>query len=362
MFAPAETAADAGATSGPWRGGRGYVLAAIDAFLETHQLAVDRFTLAVAHDYVTGADGLLCRQIDKRVEAGGLVDRDWLCAARADSDNGDPERAAQRLLRRLESNIDSFSDAATSARDAARDYGCALNAQVDQLNMPRDPATVLGEIAALARAMVDRTSELERDMSRSEVQTRALRHSLDDARRLAEQDQLTGLPNRRAFEGHFAAEVTAARAAGEPLCVALCDVDRFKRINDTHGHDAGDRVLRSVASNLARIANAQCHVARHGGEEFVVLIRGRTIAEVWEILDDLRQAQAERRLVNREDDRPIGKVTFSGGVASVFDYADPRQALRAADAALYRAKADGRNRIIVAKPDDTAPSKAARAA
>ena len=185
-------------------------------------------------------------------------------------------------------------------------------------------------------------------MNRSALQSQVLRRSLDDARKAAEEDQLTGLPNRRSFEARYMKEFAEAQAAGEHLCIAFCDIDFFKQVNDTHGHEAGDRVLRSVAGNLGRIADARCHVARHGGEEFVILLRGRTLQEAWEVLDDARSRQAERRLVNRANDVPFGKITFSGGVANVFAYPDPRAALRAADSALYQAKSEGRNRIAVA--------------
>ena len=117
-------------------------------------------------------------------------------------------------------------------------------------------------------------------------------------------------------------------AEHEHLCVAFCDVDHFKRINDTHGHDAGDRVLRAVAHSLARISNDRCHVARHGGEEFVVLFRGQSLNEAWDVLEEARSQQAERRLVNRANDMPFGKITFSCGLADVFAYPDPRAALR----------------------------------
>jgi len=107
-------------------------------------------------------------------------------------------------------------------------------------------------------------------------------------------------------------------------------------------------VLRAVAQNLARISSERCHVARHGGEEFVVLFRGLTLNEAWDVLEEARIQQAERRLVNRANDVPFGKVTFSGGIADVFAFTDPRAALRAADQALYQAKEEGRNRIVVA--------------
>jgi diguanylate cyclase len=178
------------------------------------------------------------------------------------------------------------------------------------------------------------------------MQTRTLQRSLDEARRSAELDHLTGLPNRRAFENVLEHEYAEALAANEPLCVAICDIDHFKRVNDTHGHEAGDRVIRAVAQSLARISNANCHVARHGGEEFVILFRGKTIEEGWRILDEARDAMADRRLVNRATDVPFGRVTFSGGIADVFAHANPREALKAADDALYVAKASGRNCIV----------------
>src|SRR3546814_10453846 len=89
--------------------------------------------------------------------------------------------------------------------------------------------------------------------------------SLEQARREAEIDHMTGLPNRRAFETVLEREYRDARASFDPLTVAFCDIDHFKRINDTHGHDAGDRVIRLIAEMLATISDDNCHVARHGG-------------------------------------------------------------------------------------------------
>ena len=218
---------------------------------------------------------------------------------------------------------------------------------------------VITELASITRAMLRRTVEIEKAMLRSEEQTRSLKHRLEETRRSAEEDHLTGLPNRRAFEALYQAEYRAARAAAEPLCVAFCDIDHFKRVNDTHGHDAGDRVLKLVAENLARISNERCHVARHGGEEFVVLFRAARVEDAFEKLDRLRAQLADRRLVNRATDLPIGQVTFSAGIADVFASGDRRLALKAADAALYRAKLDGRNRIMVAEPDEAKPPRVA---
>jgi len=332
----------------PLRLARRQLLGEISAFLLGHGLEVSSLTLTLAHDYLTGADSVLCRMIDARIQARQPITIEWLeeaChAARGPSES--EELGA--LMTRLEGNLEAFGRTTGAAKTAANEYSAALVAHVGDLGGRNDAGRAVMELATLARAMLERTRELEKDMTRSALQSQTLRRSLDDARKAAEEDQLTGLPNRRSFEARYLREYAEAQAAGEHLCVAFCDIDYFKRINDTHGHEAGDRVLSSVASSLARIADARCHVARHGGEEFVILLRGRSLEEAWQVLDDMRARQAERRLVNRATDVAFGQITFSGGVANVFAYPDPRAALRGADAALYQAKAKGRNCIIAA--------------
>ena len=123
-----------------------------------------------------------------------------------------------------------------------------------------------------------------------------------------------------------------------------------KRI-DTHAASvflAGDRVLKFVGTLLAKISDDKCHVARHGGEEFVMLFRGFTVAEAAKVVDDTRADLAERNLVDRKTGERMDHVTFSGGVADVFAFEEPRDALKAADRALYLAKEHGRNRVYIA--------------
>jgi diguanylate cyclase len=335
---------------------RQQLLLDINDFLLVHHLEITPFTLGIACDYLTGSDNGLMRAIDARMQAREPITVAWLEKARSEG-RDDQSDVLMRLIGKMESNIEEFGRTTKEAKTAANDYSSALTVHVDDLGskaaahttaVPLSP-DVLGELVGLARAMLERTRGLESDMARSVLESRALKRSLMQARRTAEEDHLTGLPNRRAFEARFAKEYHSARDAGDQLCVAFCDIDHFKRVNDDHGHEAGDRVLKTVAECLSKISDDRCHVARHGGEEFVVLLRGQSLHSAWEVLDDLRAQMAERRMVNRQTDQPFGKVTFSGGIADVFAFPDPRAALRAADKALYRAKAEGRNRILVAE-------------
>ena len=334
---------------GPAEAARQQLLADIDGFLGAHKLEASAYTLAIAHDYLTGADHMLVRQIDRQVQGRKPVTLDWLEQITLRPGKGQEEKLLAALMTKLESSLDEFSLTARAAKSVTTDYNSALEAHIGELVQVSKAGVVISELAEIARAMLVRTREIEKEMTRTELQTRSLKRSLEQARRSAVHDHLTGLPNRRAFDGLLECEVRTALENREPLCIAFCDIDNFKAINDFHGHDAGDRVLKVVAQTLSRISNDKCHVARHGGEEFVILLRGTTLAEAWEVLDHARAEMAKRRLVNRSTDVPFGKVTFSGGVADVFAFPDPRTALKAADEALYRAKAEGRNRVVVAQ-------------
>ena len=331
-----------------WLPAKRRLLGKVADFLIDHDLEVMPWTLEIAYDCVTGAKPRLAQMILERSEADLPVTLQWLeQVMREEKGDGLADRLVA-LMTRLEESLEDFATTATSAREATSEYGAALQQHVDDLEQVSRAGVVITELAALAKAMMHRTREIEHNLKESEKRTLALQQSLDEARRVADEDHLTGLPNRRAFETLLAREYAEARAAGDPLCVAFVDIDHFKRINDTHGHSAGDRVLKVVAETLNRISDARCHVARHGGEEFAVLFRGLSLRKAWERLDQARQEIAERRLVNRATDMPFGRVTFSGGIADLYAYPGRSEALKAADEALYAAKQAGRNLILLA--------------
>lgn len=155
---------------------------------------------------------------------------------------------------------------------------------------------------------------------------------LADAERQASTDPLTGLPNRRAF--------LAAIEAERPAILAVLDIDRFKTINDTFGHDRGDRVLRDVAATLRNSLRAADLVARWGGEEFVVLLRRSCAAEAIEAMNRARKAVEAKPILEG------CPVTFSAGVVQMSGDFD--RDLATADRALYDAKDTGRNRVVFA--------------
>lgn len=160
--------------------------------------------------------------------------------------------------------------------------------------------------------------------------------------RAALTDLLTGLPNRRAFE-QLIAERRSLVPSGTD-CIAILDLDRFKSVNDTYGHDTGDAVLKGFAEAAQRLVRSHDTLARLGGEEFVILLENTGLEQAYQVCDRLRRLIAGTPLVT-----PAGslKVTVSGGVA-VIGRSGLAPALKAADEALYRAKQGGRDRLLLA--------------
>ena len=167
-------------------------------------------------------------------------------------------------------------------------------------------------------------------------------------------DELTGLPNRRAFMQRLQDEVARAHRYGTPLALAIIDIDRFKPINDRYGHAAGDAVLREYARHVLSAFRHHDLVARYGGEEFAVLFPGTTPAGVRRALEKAR-ARVHGHTVEVGGQR-LPLPTFSAGVAMLHPEENGQDLIRRADQALYQAKRAGRDRIVDAEEDASQPS------
>lgn len=171
-------------------------------------------------------------------------------------------------------------------------------------------------------------------------------------RQLSTSDRLTGLFNRGYFDARLGAELSRADRAGRPLALAMLDVDHFKHFNDTHGHAAGDIVLRAIGARLSHQVRRSDIVARYGGEEFVLAFPDTTLADAVEKLESIRAA-LESSPIRLPRQGVTATITVSAGVA-VFD-ADAGTAedlVQVADERLFQAKAQGRNRVVGAAREE----------
>ncbi len=185
-------------------------------------------------------------------------------------------------------------------------------------------------------------ARLERQLEAARNEVTALRQEADAAREAAMTDQLTGIPNRMAYDRRLGEELARFRRYGSPFVLQVWDVDRFKAINDTYGHAAGDKVLTIIARHLHDSVRETDLVARYGGEEFVILMPETDVAHARPVADKLRESIAAIEFHFRGTRVP---VTASCGLTEVRPDDDAGTIFQRADGALYRAKENGRNRV-----------------
>ncbi|MBF0417513.1 MAG: diguanylate cyclase [Magnetococcales bacterium] len=166
-------------------------------------------------------------------------------------------------------------------------------------------------------------------------------------RLFAVQDILTGLFLRRIFDAVFSLEAAKLHRVPQPLSVILFDIDHFKKVNDTFGHQVGDIVLHDAAQLLKKVSRKSDLFVRYGGEEFLLLLPGAAEEKVLEIAKRLHESMVEHPFPT------VGQVTASFGVATTLRH--PDNLVARADQALYSAKAAGRNRVVAADPEQSPP-------
>ncbi|UHC15367.1 sensor domain-containing diguanylate cyclase [Methylobacterium currus] len=226
-----------------------------------------------------------------------------------------------------------------------------IGREAEATTLPRlDGAREFVALSAALRSLLRRIGTAERELNDATIRSTRVaafyRRQIEDLRHVAGTDVLTGLLNRRGFAAPAEAAFAQARGGRCGVAVLVVDIDHFKRVNDQHGHDAGDAVIRHVGALLAEIVRSSDTVARFGGEEFVVLLVGLGGSEAALIAERLCVAARGAEIAHGGG---VIAVTVSIGVATVAARdPDIQAAIARADAALYEAKARGRDRICVA--------------
>lgn len=196
----------------------------------------------------------------------------------------------------------------------------------------------LGKAQANVMSMQNKMQDLEKEASK-------LRTVIVEKNRQALFDVLTGIPNRLAYEQKISEEIARWQRFGNPLSLAIWDVDFFKKVNDTYGHKAGDKVLRTIAQLLNQRIRKTDFLARYGGEEFVMLLPGTKQEETLRLVNDLRE-QVEQCGFHYQGE-PV-QITVSCGISSFGEGDTSEKVFDRADRALYKAKKNGRNQCVAA--------------
>lgn len=206
-----------------------------------------------------------------------------------------------------------------------------------------DITDLIQDIIGQTKSVVKKSKFMQEKLNETSRTLQALQKEYEQAKKEAFHDPLTDLFNRKGFQEKADASMARAEETGAPLTLIIADIDYFKHFNDTHGHLAGDQVLKFVARILKNMVKGQDVVARFGGEEFVILLPKTSFEGSIHVAEQIR-AYFDNNALKAQID--LGKITLSMGLA-VYKHGESLESLVGrADRALYKAKENGRNRVI----------------
>lgn len=242
-------------------------------------------------------------------------------------------------------------------------FGTTLDNFSSALGNSQPPAhkmrVLIADLISETQVMAERNQTLEGRLGKIAGEVNELRTNLEAVQREALTDALTGIPNRKFFDGRLKEAVREAVRSKEPLSLLLCDIDHFKRFNDTYGHQIGDQVLKLVARTLSELVKGRDTPARIGGEEFSIILPRTSLEQAVIVANQIRGAIARRKIVDKTTQDNYGDLTLSFGAAEYRANEPLTEVIRRADAALYHAKRAGRNRVSTEREiTDTVAAKA----
>ncbi len=200
-------------------------------------------------------------------------------------------------------------------------------------------------IVAETQAMAAQSLNLNASLQSASTEIEELKERLEQVENESLTDPLTGIANRKKFDREILRFSSKSKYSNENLCLIMSDIDHFKSFNDQHGHVFGDQVLKLVANTLATGLPNTGLAARYGGEEFAMILPDTSIHNAMQTADKLRQSISSKNLVKRNTGDDVGRITMSFGIAQYSTGEDIESFISRADAALYQAKANGRDQV-----------------
>jgi len=332
------------------------------AKIKTNELGAFPPNYEIWFAYAAGFNPALNKRINEILRAGEHVDQDTLekireeffgagsFEERVDAVGGKLSGKVSEIMELINEAAGQTSGYSDELQDASKDLDGVVDEKVVQAIVQK-LITMTDEVERSSRSMSNKLLESEQEIA-------TLKEALEAVRYEAMTDQLTGIGNRKRFDRAMDEAMLSSEATGEPFSLLVCDIDHFKKFNDTHGHQTGDQVLRLVGSTVKSSVSSKDIACRYGGEEFCVILPSTKVGRATDVANVIRQAVMGKELVKRSTGETLGRVTISIGVAELRQDDSVQSIIERADKCLYAAKEAGRNRVI-AESELEAKEKAA---
>lgn len=312
-----------------------------------HSNPPDPIAYSVWFAYVAQKSDGLRRQIDQLLTCSGKITRaDIIQLYRVHIEDGNREAMSQNLGLELEDNLNNVSNIIGKSVDQNRGFGEALketSAEIETVQTPEDLKQVVTKVATENMEMSRLTNDISQELVKTQNHITMLNQKLEDLQSLSLRDPLTSVANRRAFEVRLKEEVEKAQTSNHPLSLAIADIDHFKRVNDTLGHQIGDQVIKKYAEFLNDNTAEEAMIARYGGEEFAIILANTSAIDAHNLMIDLSHRFTATKFLTDQQHNTLGPLTASIGLTRFKPDRTTYDMISIADKQLYAAKDAGRN-------------------
>lgn len=309
---------------------------------------------AVWYEHVSGSNAELSEQIQNLIAANPQLTEAQCNSLHDKFFNLEKDRKEVIELRlelaRLLKEVINFVCSSVAHNDKVNQHLNTLMTKVNRDMTPQQIHEVVDEILNETRMAINNGELLSERLDTTMIEVNKLKKELEVSQREAKTDTLTGLANRKAFDELVTKVTEDADTSGLDVCLLFCDLDKFKEINDKHGHLVGDQVLKVVANALKDSVKGRDLVARYGGEEFSIVLLNTSLQNAKTLADNIRQEVASKRIQRKDTQESLGQITISFGVARYVPTEGVESFMQRADRALYMSKRKGRNCVSEAPP------------
>jgi diguanylate cyclase len=322
--------------------------------MRKHGVPMTPDNYAVWYEHVSGSNAKLSEQIQSMLSVNSLLSEAQSKALHDQFFNVANDRKEVVELRlelaRVLKEVINFVCSSVAHNDKVNQHLNTLLSKVSHDMSPQQIHEAVDELLAETRLAINNGELLTERLNTAMIEVRKLKKELEQSKREAKTDTLTGLANRKAFDDLVHKVTQDADGSGLDVCLLFCDLDHFKEINDKHGHLVGDQVLKVIANTLKDSVKGRDLVARYGGEEFSIILLNTSLQNAKGLADNIRQEVGSKRIQRKDTQESLGQITISFGVARYVPSEGVESFMQRADRALYMSKRKGRNCVSEAPP------------